>query len=81
MAKVPFLHTVKVTVPDGERVLTRVELDGQELRGVTRVEFDTGGTNMFSGDKAPTITLTLIAEVVFEGKLPVDLIRDFMDRY
>jgi len=79
MARQKYLHTVRVEVPDGERALTRVLLDDKELRGVTRVRFDTGGVNDFDGEKAPTVTISLIAEVVFEGKLPVDLIREYMD--
>jgi hypothetical protein len=59
------LHTVKITVPDGEAVLSRVEIDGEPLMGVTAVSFDLGI------DRTAQVTLRLYADLLIEGEAQI----------
>jgi hypothetical protein len=59
------LHHVRVTVPNGVTVLARVELDGEELRGVSVVSF------VADVDGGAQVTLRLHADVEIEGELPI----------
>jgi len=66
------LHKVRITVPKGMAVLTRIELDGEELRGVTVV-----GLHIDRG--LAMVTLTLYADVEIEGEL--DIVKEWRRRY
>jgi len=60
------LHHVKITCPDGLAYLTRVYLDGQELRGVSVVKFEVGPIGFEK--RAAILTLKLYADVEIEGE-------------
>ena len=54
------LHHIKIESPWGHPVLTRVSLDGEFIRGVLSVGFQTGP---FQGQRVNTVTLVLAADV------------------
>lgn len=60
------LHHVKVRCPLGESVFTTVEVDGQEMRGVTFVSFEIGPIGY--DRKAAVLTLQMYADVEIEGE-------------
>lgn len=59
------LHRIRVECPDGRGVLTRVTMDGEELRGVVRVSWQVGV------DGFAETTLTLLADTVLDGESEV----------
>lgn len=63
------LHHVKITCPQGESVLTRVEVDGQELRGVAFVGFQIGPVGF--DRRAAILTLKLYADLEIEGEAEI----------
>jgi hypothetical protein len=64
---------VRIEVPHGESIFTRVFLDGEELRYVTRVQFDTGDSNEKPWDKMARVTITLHADVELVGEPSVSM--------
>jgi hypothetical protein len=62
------LPKVRIEVPNGESIFTRVFLDGQELRGVVRVAFDSRDVNQGPYDRLAKVTVELIADIAFEGE-------------
>ena len=74
------LHRVRI-VTGPENVFTRVYIDGQEFRGVTRVWFDTGEINDRSGPRRSYMNHTVIhltfypAELIIEADTQVDAIE------
>ena len=66
------LHTLGIKVDRGLRVLTTVTLDGQPLRGVTRVRFDTGdATDPDQYDGFVHVVLDMSAVIDVGGELRV----------
>ena len=63
---------VRIEVPRGEAIFTRVFLDGEELPFVTRVQFDTGDVNQQRWDKMARVTITLHADLEFVGEPEVE---------
>jgi hypothetical protein len=59
------LHHVRITVPDARGILARIELDGEELRGVSAVSLD------FDVDHNAVLTLKLYADLVIEGEAEI----------
>lgn len=60
-------HQIRVTVPEGRGIFGRVEIDGEELRGVTAVAYAVDA----QGDAQ--ITLRLFADLLIEGEAAVVL--------
>ena len=60
-------HRIRVEVPHGESVFTRVYLDGEEVRGVIRARFDTGDPATPMRDRTVMFTLDLWADVEIVG--------------
>ena len=63
---VPPAHHFKISCPDGQAVLTRVEMDGKLMRGVSAVKFEVGPVGYKKGDAI--LTLQLYADVEIEGE-------------
>ena len=63
------LHRVDIEAND-RSYMTRVMVDGTELRGITRVSFDTG--EKITG--TTTLRIEMYAEVHLTGKLKPDII-------
>lgn len=59
------LHKIKITCPEGRGILSRIELDGEELRGVTAASFSVGVEGMAE------VHLTLIADLLIEGEAQI----------
>jgi hypothetical protein len=58
------LHRIRIEVPRGRAIFGRITLDGEPLRGVTRIAFDTGETT--TGFVSVTVTL-MPEDLVVEG--------------
>jgi hypothetical protein len=61
-------HKIKITCPEGKGILTKVEMDGQEIRGLTDISFHVS-TNEWA-----QVTMTLDADIYFEGESNIQLI-------
>ena len=59
----PDLHHVKVTIPDGQAIFAKVEIDGQEVRGLTFVKVEAGIPENYDVQ----VTLRMYAHVEYEG--------------
>lgn len=81
MKAISDLPRIRITIPQGERAFTRVFVNDEELRGVTRIWFDSGDySRPFDppGNRwreEPKVHIELIADVEFEGKARADLIE------
>jgi hypothetical protein len=63
-----YLHHAKVEIADGLSVMTRITLDGTEIRGVRRIRFDSnppGGELTLEG--RAVLTLELEVDLEFAG--------------
>lgn len=59
------LPKFRITIPDGRPIFGRIEMDGKEMRGVTRIAFDTGE----DVDGLVSITVTMLADdIEVEGE-------------
>lgn len=59
------LHRINITIPDGETVLSRIEIDGQLIKGVTAFVIDVD-YNRPRYDRI-RLDLSLIADIYIEG--------------
>jgi hypothetical protein len=66
---VPPLHHFKITCPDGQAVLTRVEMDGKLMWGVSAVRFEVGPPGYKQGDAILTLQLYADVEIVGEPEI------------
>jgi hypothetical protein len=59
------LHHVRVVSPDARGVMTRLYIDGEEMRGVSAVSWEVGV------DKEARVTIILYADVEFDGEAKI----------
>lgn len=64
------LPTFRIEIPHGRAIFGKVLMDGVPLRGVTRVQFDTGED--VTGLVAVTVTM-LVDDLTVEGDAPIRL--------
>jgi hypothetical protein len=60
----PDLHKIRITIPNGHTVLGKVELDGEELLGVT-------GFAHGDVDGMTVVTLKIYADLEIEGEAEI----------
>lgn len=78
MAEARRLHRARITVAEGESVLTRVFLDENEVLGVTRIRFDTDPIDCNPRPRMARLTLDLNVDLIFDGK--VELLAELHPR-
>lgn len=75
------LPLIRIAIPEGERMFTRVFINNEELRGVTRIWFDSGDQSRpfdppgHRWREEPKVHIELIADIEFEGRARADLIE------